>query len=220
MRALVFLALAMLVSANVFAVPIYWNSWSSPSAGSLTSGATAVNVSFATTNPHGYAPSYPSWSPAGTFADGVVVDNGPVAANGIVSLFGGNAALNTLTFSTPVVNPVFAIWSLGQPGIDASFVFVGATPLFVSGGSTAEYGGSSISVSGNTVSGREGNGTVRFVGTFSSLQWINPTYENWYGFNVGIAGVNAKVPEPKPLLLFALGVGLLIGLRKFARSRA
>jgi hypothetical protein len=121
-----------------------------------------------------------------------------------MQLDGGTTALNTLSFSVPITNPVVAIWSLGAGGTPASFVF-GQTPNFVAGGPSAEYGGSAISVSGNTVSGAEGNGTVRFLGTYSSITWTNPQFEFWYGFNVGVAGV-AAVPEPGPLALGLTGI--------------
>ena len=220
MRIFAFLVLAALVSADAFAVPIHWNTWVSASSGSISAGST-VNVAFATSNFHADVPNYPSWSPSSTFADGVIVDNGPAAANGIMQLDGGTTALNTLTFSVPVVDPVIAIWSLGQGGIEASFDFVGVTPVLVAGGSSAEYGGSAITVSGNTVNGREGNGTIQLLGTYSSIQWTNPTSEFWYGFNVGIADVGkTAVPEPGQLLLFLLGLGLLIGGRVFARPRS
>lgn len=219
MRIFAFLVLAVLVSADAFAVPIHWNTWASASSGSITAGST-VAVTFATTNSHADVANYPSWLPSGTFADGMAVDNGPVNTNGIMQLFGGTTALNTLSFSVPIVDPVIAIWSLGQGGVQASFDFVGVTPVLVAGGPNAEYGGSAITVSGNTVNGREGNGTIQLIGTYSSLQWTNPTFENWYGFNVGIADVGTTaVPEPGELLLFVLGLGLLIGARAFARSR-
>jgi hypothetical protein len=125
---------------------ISWNTWTSASGGSMTVGATPVTVSFATTNYHANVASYPSWTPVTTWADGVVVTNAPASANGIMQLDGGTTALNTLTFSTPLVNPVIAIWSLGSGGNPASFVF-GATPVLVAGGPSAEYGGSSITVS-------------------------------------------------------------------------
>ena len=219
MRVIVFLALAALFSANAFAVPIHWNTWTSVSSGSLSTDSDTVAVGFATANAHNNIANYPSWLPSGTFADGVAVDNGPVAANGIMQLFGGTTALNQLTFSVPVVDPVIAIWSLGQPGILASFEFVGVNPVLIAGGTNAEYGGSAIVVSGNTVSGREGNGTIQLIGTFSSIEWTNPTYENWYGFNVGIADVGTPVPEPGQLVLFVLGLGLLIGFRGLVRAR-
>ena len=221
MRVLGFLALTVLFSANAFAVPIHWNTWTSASSGSLTAGSTTVAVAFATTNAHAGIANYPSWAPSSTFADGVAVDNGPAQSNGIMQLFGGTTALNTLTFSVPNVDPVFSIWSLGQSGIQASFDFVGVTPVMVAGGPNAEYGGSAITVSGNAVSGREGNGTIQLIGTYSSIEWTNPTFENWYGFNVGIAdvGTATPVPEPGQLVLFVLGLGLLIGFRGLARVR-
>jgi len=221
MRIIAFVALAALFSANAFAVPIHWNTWASPSSGSLTANADTVAVSFSTNNAHTNVANYPSWLPSSTFADGVAVDNGPAQSNGIMQLFGGTTALNTLTFSVPVVDPVFSIWSLGQPGIQASFDFVGVAPVMIAGGPNAEYGGSAITVSGNTVNGREGNGTIQFIGTYSSIEWTNPTFENWYGFNVGIAdvGTPTPVPEPGQLVLFVLGLGLLIGFRGWVRVR-
>lgn len=218
MRVIAFLALAVLFSAKAFAVPIAWNTWASPSSGSLTANADTVAVSFSTSNAHTNVTNYPSWLPFSTFADGVAVDNGPAQSNGIMKLFGGTTASNTLTFSVPVVDPVIAIWSLGQPGILASFDFVGVAPVMIAGGPNAEYGGSAITVSGNTVSGREGNGTIQLIGTFSSIEWTNPIFENWYGFNVGIADVGTPVPEPGQLVLFVLGLGLLIGFRGLARA--
>lgn len=196
------------------AAPIHWNTWSSATHGNISPDA--VGVDFAITgsgSTDNLVANYPSYAPASTFADGTVVDNAPTSANGIIQLAGGNANINTITFSSPVVDPVMAIWSLGSGGATATFVFSDATPVFVAGGPSNEYGGSAISVSGNTVTGREGNGTVMFKGTFSSLSWTNPDYEWWYGFNVGIAGVSSGtpvgVPEPGPLGLLVLG---LVGL--------
>ena len=116
-----------------------------------------------------------------------------------------------------------AIFSLGQTAISniqAQFDFINAMPMFVSGGPNAEYGGSSITISGNNVFGREGNGTVQFIGSFTSLSWTNPVEEFWYGFDVGIAGVGgcgcnggggggaggSGVPEPSTLALFTIAL--------------
>lgn len=201
---------ALLAAASVQAAPIAWNTWSSPSSGSFTLGAATVDVTF-TGTPTDHLGGYPSYGPAATWADGVVVDNGPVAANGIVRLEGGSATVQTLTFSVPVVDPVIAFWSLGDVSTRVEFVFDGFAPVFVSGGPNDEYGGSSIVVAGNTVSGMEGNGTVQFLGTYSSIFWTNPTHEFWYGFNVG-----APVPDPGTMALWLAG---LAGLGAFGRRR-
>ena len=214
MRKLLLASVAALAfaSAPASAATITWNTW--------TSVGTGVDGSIATTY---VGPAvqdvvnYPSYTPTSTFADGVIVNNAPVPANNILRIFGGNVSTQTLTFSQAVVNPVFAIWSLGQPGIDASFVF-NQTPTFVAGGPSAEYAGSSIIVSGNTVHGEEVNGTVEFIGTFTSLSWTNPVFEDWYGFNVGFVSV-APVPEPSTWAMMILGfcgVGFL-AYRKSSR---
>lgn len=208
-------ASTLALSGLAHSATIDWNTWTTNGSGNI-GGSTPVTVTY-TGEMSGVYIDYPSWTPGTTFADGTVVSNAPVASNGIVRLVGGGegATVDTITFSQAVTNPVFAIWSLGQGGINASFNFIGATPVLVSGGNSAEYGGSGISVSGNSVFGNEGNGTVQFMGTFTSISWTNPTSEDWYGFNVGIAGVSA-VPEPGSVGLLLAGL-TLVGL---ARRRA
>jgi hypothetical protein len=136
-----------------------------------------------------------------------------------IRLRGGFAGINTITFASPVENPVSAIWSLGAPGIAASFTFA-ATPTFEAGGPNSQFGGSSITVLNNVVSGNEGNGAVQFSGTFSSISWTD-TPENFYAFTVGINGPLGRgpgpgpVPEPMSLTLVGSGLaGLMWRLRK------
>lgn len=194
---------AMPASAAV----IDWAAWSSPvvsaTAGSANGVAGGVGISYSG-ELESLQANYPSYGPNGTF-NGGTVDNAPPQANGIIQIYGGNAnQVNIITFSQAVTNPVFAIWSLGQGGINASFNF-NATPTFESGGPSSEYSGLPISVVGNVVSGLEGNGTVQFTGTFNSLSWTNPTFENWYGFTVGVAAV----PEPETYGMMLMGLGVI-----------
>ena len=212
---LAFAAAALAASGLAQSATIDWNTWTSNSTGTIDS--TSVTTTFTGQTNLGWYASYPSWAPGGTYADGTVVANGPSSTNGIVVLNGGNTNVQTITFSTPVVDPVMAIWSLGEGGINASFDFTNATPVFVAGGVSVEYGGSSIVVSGSDVSGNEGNGTVQFIGTYSSISWTNPTFENWYGFDVGVAGVSA-VPEPGSMGLLLAGL-TLVGLAARRRQK-
>jgi hypothetical protein len=196
-------ALALAAGGVAHAATIDWNQWDANTHGTIATGAGSVDVGFSGETGSGWYASYPSWSPAGTWADGAIVANAPTG--GIVRLIGGNASVvDTITFSRPVVDPVLALWSVGQGGDTVSFDF-NATPVLVAGGPSAEYGGSSIWVAGNSAYGTEGNGTVQFKGTFTSLSWVNPTAENWYGFNVGVA---AAVPEPGSFALMLAGLAL------------
>ena len=82
------------------------------------------------------------------------------------------------------------------------------------GGPNAQFGGASIAVAGNVVSGNEGNGVVEFTGSFSSISWTN-TFENFYGFTVGGTAEAVSVPEPATLALLGLGLaGLGFSRRK------
>lgn len=211
-------ALACLAGASAArASTISWTQWDT-TAGHFTTGASGGSAHGVTSGPgigvsysgdvENVFANYPSWGQPGTFSGGAV-DNAPTAAGGIVQLVGGNGTgVNTITFSQPVVDPVMAIWSLGNSSQPASFVFGQGEPFTIeSGGPSTEYGGGALTLLPGGVHGVEGNGTIMFHGTFSSISWTNPDYEYWYGFTVGVKA--AAVPLPAGVLG---GGGLLAGL--------
>jgi hypothetical protein len=153
------------------------------------------------------------WSPNSSFISGTVTASPSVVGDDL-RLDGGFTGTNTITFASPVTNPLFAIWSLGS-SIEASFTF-NATPTFEAGGPNSQFGGGPIVVNGNTVSGHEGNGVVQFTGTFSSISWTD-TPEFFYAFTVGVNGPTSAVPEPTSLALLASGVAALAWCRRKRR---
>lgn len=193
--------LAVGLTGSASATPIDWTQWNT--------GFTTGSTGGAATGSGGISYSgelqdirfgYPSWGPPGTF-NGGTISNAPPPAGGIIQLFGGGTTIDTITFATPVVDPVMAIWSLGQGGRPASFVF--DSPFTIeSGGPSNEYGGNPLTYIVSGVNGVEGNGTIQFHGTFSSISWTNPLNENWYGFTVGTV---SAVPEPSTWAMLILG---------------
>ena len=230
--AFVGLLAAMVVSFVVvqpgWAATVSWTSWQSFAPGSPTGGSgsgailpLSVNVGYSgevlPNSYTGFGPPpmglYPTWTPITTFQGGTV---GTAPTNiGSVAISGGPATgVNTLTFSPAVVNPVMAIWSLGSANANTlgEFVFTPLEPFTIeAGGPSAETGGAAITSIGNTVFGLEGNGVIQFSGTYSSLSWTNPVFENDYAFTIGAEGV---VPEPASVSLLAIAGSALLTRRR------
>src|SRR5579864_297034 len=202
-----------IAAQSASATSISWTTWSSNSAGTI--GGLGITITYSG-EMDGLSAGYPSWMPTGTFSGGTV-GNPPPSSGGMIRLTGGTTTVDMVTFSKPVVNPVMAIWRLGQVGLTASFNFTGSEPFTIeSGGPSAEFGGSSIFVcSGNSlaVCGTEGNGTIQFQGTFSTISWTNPVFENYYGFTIGAPSSTSVVPEPASVLLVASGLAGVLRLR-------
>jgi hypothetical protein len=188
------------------AAVINWATWGSAIPGVPTGGSAIGTTAGGVTITYGgelqnLVANYPSWTPTTSYVGGSV-GNAPPQSGGILRLIGGNSNVtDTIKFSTPVTDPIFAIWSLGQGGVSAKFNF-NAPFTIQAGGPSVEYGGSSITALGNTVAGVEGNGTLQFNGTYSSISWTNPVREDWYGFTVG---VQSAVPEPSTWAMMILG---------------
>jgi hypothetical protein len=206
-------AVAVGLTGSAGAATIDWTQWNAGFTTSATTGAATGSggISYSGELQNLFF-GYPSWGPAGTF-NGGTISNAPSPAGGIIQLFGGGSTVDTITFAAPVTNPVMAIWSLGQGGGPASFVF--NEPFTIqSGGPSNEYGGGPLTLIINGVGGLEGNGTIQFQGTFSSISWNNPQFENWYGFTVGTV---SAVPEPSTWAMMILGfagIGFMAYRRK------
>ena len=227
------LTVLSVASATLLAAPtsvegatITWAVWTSGTVGQTTgtaSGTIAGIGSVSYTGEFEFFQSGAIWNPVTSFQGGTV-SNAPGATNAGIAIQGGaGTGTNTITFSAPVLDPIIAIWSLGQPAVTSQFDF-GTQPFAIQGGGpNASFGGSSIFVGGacpaNTVCGIEGNGVLQLNGVFSSITFTNPVFEHYYAFTVGAtAAAPSAVPEPTSLLL--LGTGLIAVVHAYRRKRS
>ena len=207
-------AVAPVSSANA---QITWTSWTADSPGALTGTASGMMGSIAVTytgevgsgtqiNNTG---SVTAWRETGTpLAFG---GQGPTTTDFVQLVGGTSTGTNTLSFSSPVNNLFMGIASLGGYNT-AQFNFT--TPFTIISQGAGNWGGTATSLTqtGNTLFGTEGNGVLQFSGPVSTLTWTNPVSEYYYGFTVG----TSTVPEPSSIAL--LGTGLF-GLVPMMRRR-
>ena len=212
-----------LVTAPVVvdAAPILWTDWTTADASTASGTAGAVAVSFTgSINPAAQTAGGTNfWAVNSSIFTSVPEVDNPPPDSDIVRLTGGTGTgLQTISFSSPVTNPVMAIMSLGRPTQTRTYVF-GDEAFEVLNSGTGFFGGSAAGslseIAGNTLQGIEGHGVIQFIGTFTSIDWTIPTDEFWHGFQVGIPP--QVVPEP---LTFSLLVGGLAAAALRSRLRS
>jgi hypothetical protein len=216
------IALPSVASAQI------WTNWTSGTLGTNVLGTLGPIGVTVTGNFSGYQlssgaevgtwvlPMQQYWNPNGAFSQG-----GVVAPTGYGMIQTDRDGTTTVSFGGfGVVNPFFAINSLGRANVSTSVTFsgTGATLLSSNNGQlgfdAAYWGGGNCSMVGQTLSGDECSGVVRLTGIYTSVTLTsNLPNEYWDGFQVGAESV---VPEPSTYVLFATG---LIGLGLVSRRR-
>ncbi len=171
---------------------VVWADWTSAQVGNpngsvtgtLNFGAVTVNVTYSgevfnTTQLNGTGTDY--YSPTTTYTT-AVVPNPPLT--GMVTFVGG-AAVDTISFSPAISNPILAIMSQGSPGVNVDFAFDSPFQI-LSTGPGWWGGGPALTQTGNTLHGAESDGLIQFNGTFSSISWTASTGDTYYnGITVG-----------------------------------
>lgn len=196
---------------------VSWVDWTTADATSAAGTAAGVSVNFSgNLNPAAQTAGGTNfWASNSSTYTGGNVGNPPPDSDIIRLIGGSNTGTQTLTFSSPVTDPVMAIMSMGQLAVQVDYDFDTPFDILNQGPGYFDAGGngSLAEVAGDILRGFEGHGLIQFNGTVTSISWTVPLAENWHGFQVGIFGTS--VPEPTTLLLLSLG---LAGLG-FARKR-
>jgi hypothetical protein len=218
---------AGLTSTAIAGSPISYTDWTSASApgvsasasGTLTLSSGTVNVSysgefaFAQVN-NGGAQYWTQPDPSDLpYTGNAVVGNAPSTTDIIALSEQSPTEVNTITFSQAVLNPIMLINSLGNGGAGVSYVF-NQTPTLLSAGE-GYWGGnpSTLTLSGNMLTGYEGAGAIEFLGEVSTISWSTEGGEYWNGITVG--AVTNRVPDGgTTLALLGLSLSCLAGFRR------
>lgn len=187
-------------------------------AGVMTVGSNVINVSysgevFSQTQLNGTGTDY--YSPLSTYTNAVCV-NPPT--NGMITFAGGTSGADTATFSQPLTNPVMAIVSEGSPGEDLDITF--STPFNILSTGPGWWGsGPALTQTGNVLHGAESDGTIQFIGAYTSISWTISGSDSYYtGVTLGatngpapiittIQGGNVTVYTGMPWSMVASGFG-------------
>jgi len=206
------LLLTLLVVAAcpaAFADTVSWAVWNActPTSGTVTGTVGGVGVTYAgeiSFCRQSGVGNFNYFIPTSTYTS-ATVSNAPT--DGGMIAISGTTANHTFTFASPVTNLVLSEVSLGQPSVPVIYNF-DAPFSILSCGPNGVFGGGCITQSGNSMIGREGDGTIEFNGTLSSLSFTVTGGEFWNGFTIGTVGGSAPGPVPEPSTLVLLGTGL------------
>lgn len=139
------------------------------------------------------------------------VSNRPICDQMAIS----EAITATVTFSSPVSNLYMAMLSVGRGGTPVTYTF--NQSFVVDSWGRGAYGIDRIGpgiVTGNSFTGEEFHGVLRFTSPVTTLTFTTNVPEHWQGFTFGAA----PVPEPASASLTLVGAALL-GAGALSRRR-
>lgn len=187
------------------AASVTWTDWSTKNQGIMNFGSTTVNVTL-----EGLANSLISgdsyYNNSSTGYTNVTGTYGGLAPFDIIQEW--DAGNVKLTFSQPVTDLYLSLVSVGRSYMPVSYIF--NTPFTVISSGSNVWGYDHYTTSGNTYTGYESNGILKFSGTFTTFEFTIANPEYWHGFNIAAT----PAPEPSSILLGFLAMTGLLGIRK------
>ena len=198
-------ALLLSAGAATAADTASWTTWSG-TAGTFVQNGNTINVSYTgQSNWIDYTASI--FNQVQSSFTSPAVTNTP-GANGTIAMTGGDTQINNFHFSQAVIDPLIAVWSVGQGGVPVSFNFLNSPSFSILSQGGGHWGGGTVTQSGFSITGWEGNALLQFKGRYTDLSFTTPNYEYYYGVTVG-ALATAPVPEPESYAMLLAGLGLM-----------
>ncbi|PQJ61593.1 GEVED domain-containing protein [Photobacterium angustum] len=161
-----------------------WINWTSTNGSTTATGTITLNGTVVTVN---YTGSVLSLQNFNAFSDS---NEYCPAASGINFLRTLNAATHEFSFSTPIINPIFQVWSLGSGGTGVTYNFQQDVKILRQNGN--------LSQSGNNIVGFEGDGSILGEGVLSQINWTGG-FENWTGITIAARDIQQLDGNGNPL---------------------
>jgi hypothetical protein len=191
-----------------------WANWSPGPTGTFTQNSNTINVTFTGNYDRLDFNSYVFDVPSSFTSP--TVTNTPGNNGSIVKIL-GTTEVNNFHFSQAVIDPLIAVWSVGQGGVPVTFNFLNSTPFSILSQGAGHWGGGTVTQSGYSITGLEGNALLQFKGSYTDLSFTTPNSENYYGITVG--ALLAPVPESETYAMLLAGLGLMGAIARRRRNR-
>jgi hypothetical protein len=209
------LVASLMLPLSASAGLVNWTSWSDSSTGTSSQNGNNITVTYTgEVFDVSYDPSI--FDDVPTSFTNAEVSNTPGSNGTLLMQGGGSQILNKFIFSSAVIDPYINLFSVGQWSVPVEFNFTNATPEILAQGA-GHWGGGLLQQSGNIITGYEGNGLLKFTGTFTEISFYTPLYEYYYGGTVGLAD-KVNVPEPTTLSLMLIAAAAFFARRRRIRA--